>query len=310
MPESATAGPFTLSIWTSLYWDLSPEDALRHIADQGWGAIDLSCEHLGELWRADDNARVDAWRGLAEDLRVTPWQCHLFMDLNLAAPDPDERALMVARCEEHLRLSGRLGVRNAVLHSGWLKKGEPGPAEVIETAMEASVAQLVPACAETGVRLAVENTMGPHFGTAIADLVRLADSADPRHIGICYDSSHGNASGFDAREAVTECGEHLFCLHLSDNDGSGDQHRLPYEGTVDWPGLVTGLPEVGYCDPVNFELPSLSSRPLAVRDAALSYVQRLMHYAASGADCCYIRRDESIRDFCRQGWFDPTFGYE
>ena len=89
LPEHAAAGLFPLSIWTSLYWDLSPEDAVRHIADQGWSAIDLSCEHLGELWRSGGQ-RQDDWRALAEDLSVTPHQCHLFMDLNLATPDPDE----------------------------------------------------------------------------------------------------------------------------------------------------------------------------------------------------------------------------
>ena len=309
MPAHASAGEFSLSIWTSLYWDLSPEDAVRHTADLGWGAIDLSCEHFGELWRSDAS-RIDAWRTLAEELDITPWQCHLFMDLNLASASPDERADMVGRCAEHLRLASRLGVRNAVVHTGWLRKGVSGPHEQVRANLVASLGGLAPVCAETGVRLAVENMMAPDFGVPPQDLADLAEEVGPGQIGICFDSSHANASKLPTHEAVRACGKHLFCLHLSDNDGSGDQHRVPYEGTVDWPGLAAGVREIGYDGPLNFEIPSLSPRPLAIRDAALAYVQRAMQYAATGADCCYRRREESVREFCRQGWYDPQFGYE
>jgi len=309
MPLQAAAREFRLAIWTSLYWDLSPEDALRHIADLGWGAIDLSCEHFGELWRADAS-RTDAWRTLAEELGITPWQCHLFMDLNLASADAHERTDMVERCAEHLRLASHLGVRNAVLHPGWLRKGVSGPHEEVRTNLVASLSGLTPVCAETGVRLAVENMVPPEFGVHPSELVELAEAVDPAQIGICFDSSHANMSKLLTREAVVACGKHLFCLHLSDNDGSGDQHRVPYEGTVDWPGLIDRLREIDYEGPVNFEIPSLSPRPLAIRDAALAYVQRAMQYAATGGDCCYRRREEPIREFCRQGWFDPKFGYE
>ncbi|MBM3499969.1 MAG: sugar phosphate isomerase/epimerase [Armatimonadetes bacterium] len=309
MPANASAGEFRLSIWTSLYWDLSPEDVLRHIADLGWGVIDLSCEHFGELWRSEA-PRVDGWRGLAEELGITPWQCHLFMDLNLASADADERADMIGRCAEHLRLAGRLGVRNAVLHPGWLRRGQLSSVDRVRANLTSSLGELAPICRETGVRLAVENMVPPEFGVHPSELVGLAEAVDPAQIGICFDSSHANMSKLPTRETVAACGTHLFCLHLSDNDGSGDQHRVPYEGTADWPGLVAGLREIGYAGPLNFEIPSLSPRPLAVRDAALAYVQRAMHFAAEGGDCCYLRRPDSIRDFCRQGWFDPKFGYE
>jgi sugar phosphate isomerase/epimerase len=309
MPSHASAGEFRLSIWTSLYWDLSPEDAIRHIADLGWGAIDLSCEHFGELWRSDPS-RAEGWRALAESLGVTPWQCHLFMDLNLASAEPAERAEMVRRCAEHLRLAQRLGVRSAVLHPGWLRRGQVAPLSQLRANLTASLQELAPVCRGTGVRLAVENMVPPEFGAHPSELVSLAEAVDPAQIGICFDSSHANVSKLALPEAVAACGKQLLCLHLSDNDGSGDQHRVPYEGTVDWPGLIAGLRQIGYSGPLNFELPSLSARPLAVRDAALAYVQRVMHHAATGGECCYLRRADSIRDFCRQGWFDPKFGYE
>jgi sugar phosphate isomerase/epimerase len=310
MAACATAGPFTLSIWTSLYWDLSPEDALRHIADLGWGAVDLSCEHFGELWRAEDRVREAQWRELAESLGILPWQCHLPMDLNLASTDIDERAAMVQCCAELLQLAGRLGVRNAVLHTGWIRKGEVGPTRQVRQLMKDSYRRLMPVCAETAVRLAHENLTTPWFGTDPAAIGRLAEELDPEWLGICYDSSHANVAGIPAGEGIRACRGHLLCLHLSDNDGSGDQHRLPFEGSVDWRALMAALAESGYGGPVNFELPALSGRPLPVRDAALPYVQRVMSYAATGGDCCYRHRTEPMREYMRQGWIDPKFGYE
>jgi sugar phosphate isomerase/epimerase len=308
--NAATAGPFSLSMWTSLYWDLSPEDVLRHIADQGWGCIDLSAEHLGELWRSRDGRRIDAWRSLADELSIVPYQCHLFMDLNLASADSHERTTMERLLVELLQFAGKLGVQHAVFHPGWQKKGEPGPPEVVARAMEESLKRVLPEAQEAGVKVAIENTMGPVFGADPADLARLAEAVDPGHVGICLDSSHANADKRGAREAVLACGGSLFCLHLSDNDGSGDQHRLPYEGTVDWVALLEALGEVGFAGPLNFELPALSARPLPVRDAAFSYLQQIMQFAATGADCCYRTREESMREYIRQGWHDPKFGYE
>ncbi|MGQ9731382.1 MAG: sugar phosphate isomerase/epimerase family protein [Candidatus Zipacnadales bacterium] len=305
---AASAGIFRLSIWTSLYWDLSPEDALRHIADQGWEYVDLSCEHFGELWRADWK-RVDDWRALANELGVTPWQCHLLMDLNLAASDITEQKLNVNRCAEYLRLASRLGIKNAVLHPGWLSKECPGPPSQVRGLMTSGLAMLVPVCAATNVRLAIENMVPPYFGVETSHLVALAEATAPEYIGICYDSSHAMVAQQSIPESLITCGRQLFCLHLSDSDGSADQHLLPYEGAVDWSGLVAGLQKIAFEGPLNFELPSLSCRPLPVRDAALPYIQRLMTFAATGGDCCYPRRTESISEFCHNGWFDPQWGY-
>jgi len=211
---------------------------------------------------------------------------------------------------ELLRFAGRLGIENAVFHPGWQRKAEPGPPDVVRKAMEESLRKVLPEVREAGVRIAVENTMGPVFGADPADLARLAEAVDLEHVGICLDSSHANAQGLQARDAVLACGESLFCLHLSDNDGSGDQHRLPFEGTVDWVALLEALGEVGFSGPLNFELPALSARPLPVRDAAFSYLQQVVQFAATGGDCCYRTREESMREYIRQGWHDPKFGYE
>ncbi|KKN76715.1 hypothetical protein LCGC14_0366860, partial [marine sediment metagenome] len=38
------------------------------------------------------------------------------------------------------------------------------------------------------------------------------------------------------------------------NDGSGDQHNLPFSGTVDWPRLVRTIAESSYVKPLSLEV--------------------------------------------------------
>ena len=68
-----------LSIWTTFYWEFGPEDALRHIASRGWGFVDFSAEHLGELYQGGSARRVEDVRRLMSELDVTPIQTHGLM---------------------------------------------------------------------------------------------------------------------------------------------------------------------------------------------------------------------------------------
>ncbi len=47
--------------------------------------------------------------------------------------------------------------------------------------------------------------------------------------------------------------DRLISLHLHDNDGSGDQHGLPFTGTVDWSELTRIIAESTYAKRVSLE---------------------------------------------------------
>ena len=50
----------------------------------------------------------------------------------------------------------------------------------------------------------------------------------------CYDADNASIGNLRARK------DRLIAIHMHDNDGSGDQHLLPFRGTVDW-NLLTGI---------------------------------------------------------------------
>ncbi len=72
------------------------------------------------------------------------------------------------------------------------------------------------------------------------------------HVGFCYDSCHhmNYAAGTDLLELF---GNRLKALHLHDNGGSRNQHRLPFDGSADWPLVMEKIKKTGYTGAVTLE---------------------------------------------------------
>ena len=78
------------------------------------------------------------------------------------------------------------------------------------------------------------------------------------HFAVCVDTGHSNdAVRFGnppPQEVIRLLGKSVVCLHLHDNDGLTDQHRIPMTGTIDWPAVFDALDEIGYQGTYNMEL--------------------------------------------------------
>ena len=85
-----------------------------------------------------------------------------------------------------------------------------------------------------------------------------ADEDNADYITICVDTGHSNkAMGFDnptPADVIRMCGADIQVLHLNDNDGVTDQHKIPGTGNIDWDDVMRALEEVGYSGVYNMEL--------------------------------------------------------
>jgi len=102
-----------------------------------------------------------------------------------------------------------------------------------------------------------------NFGAIVEEILGLIEQIGSPALGVCLDTSHANIQGLNQPEAIRACGEKLIALHISDNDGSGDQHRTPGTGSVDFPSIVAALREVGYASNLNLEIPGENGRGTA-----------------------------------------------
>jgi sugar phosphate isomerase/epimerase len=267
-------------MWTSIYVELSPEDAIRRLADIGWECFELSCEHIGVI--ATDGDRLGRARKVgevADGLGVQLAQVHLLISADVASADPAIRNRDLGALQKEIECCAEMGIPVGVLHPGGF-----GPAltQAEEDALAhnrvAGFTQVAAWAEAAHMRIAVENMMDRigvgagrrrHFGSTIAELRALIEIVGWPGLGICLDTSHANVEGLDLTAAIGEAGEKLIALHVSDNDGSGDQHRSPYNGKMDWVKVVAALKGIGYDNPFNLEIPGERGCPLEVIDAKM-----------------------------------------
>jgi len=92
----------------------------------------------------------------------------------------------------------------------------------------------------------------------------LGNIASPR-AGFCYDSGHHNCWAAN-EDLLNKYGSRLMTLHLHDNDGSDDQHLLPFEGTADWPSIMEGIAKTGFTGAVSMEAVNIGYETMSAKE--------------------------------------------
>lgn len=102
---------------------------------------------------------------------------------------------------------------------------------------------------KNGITIALENLRKPEY------LDFVFKNIDSDKLKFCYDSGHENCYTPDL-DYLAKYGGKLISLHLHDNDGTGDQHLLPFSGTTDWKRIMIHLRNLGYKKPLSLEIES------------------------------------------------------
>src|SRR5437588_1331165 len=179
------------------------------------------------MWRPTAYGEDDyaAFREAIEGSSIKAVLIHAVYLLNCASEDREIRQKSLASLLQSLRVGDGIGATGVVLHPGSAKKGDVRQAikragKVIKQALEES----------DRCQLHLEDTAGAGgtLGRSFDELSRLleATGGDDR-IGLCLDSCHLYASGYDVstpdglRETLDECDqtiglERLHSLHLND----------------------------------------------------------------------------------------------
>jgi deoxyribonuclease-4 len=193
-------------------------------------------------WQAPPLSEAEVAHFRAEQARtgIAPVVAHGSYLVNLASPDPVLLSRSREAFLEELRRAAALGLPCVVTHPGaHMGAGvEAGLARVA-----ASLDWLAERVASDAPLVCLENTAGQgtvlggdfaHFGT-IFGMVR-----EPRRLGVCVDSCHGHAAGYDlssaggygkalrALEAAVGRGR-VLAIHLNDAKGARGSHLDRHE---------------------------------------------------------------------------------
>jgi len=118
---------------------------------------------------------------------------------------------------------------------------------------ERSLTELCEFARELGIKIALENLCPNEVFDNPEELRAMIDQFDRDLVGICLDSSHANIRR-DAVQTTQIFQGRVFSVHLSDNKGTADDHLPPFEGTIDWQGVLGVLTDGGFTGPWLFEV--------------------------------------------------------
>ena len=279
-----------LSIWSSYYIDLSPEDAILEIAKQGYKYTELSDEHGEMLLQRGDPKTVGAQFGaFAREHGVEIPQGHLYLKVRLCGTQEDSAAVL----KNWLDLFAAIGIKNAVLHCDSIHPEGLMESEIRER-NKAVLAQLVDHLEGKDFTICLENLTngsGPlsdgnykysvHY--RVEELLWYIEQLGDEHLGICLDTGHLNLTKACSQGAfIRKAGKHLKALHIADNQGATDQHLMPFGvGKVDFEDVFSALKEIGYDGIYNLEIPGERHAPLEILGYKLQYIKKCMDYLAN-----------------------------
>jgi L-ribulose-5-phosphate 3-epimerase len=119
---------------------------------------------------------------------------------------------------------------------------------------------LVEVAEQRGVNIALENLRRPQYMEFIFANVQ------SNRLGFCYDSGHENCYS-KGTDLLSKYGDKLMALHLHDNDGTDNQHRIPGEGTINWDSVVEKIKSIGYNGAISLEVINEQSKQYSVVSA-------------------------------------------
>lgn len=172
--------------------------------------------------------------------------------LLLASADHDARMHALAEVERALHIARRIPFKTLIVHLGVPRNSQTAPTDSSRDGARRSVEALQLMADPLGVRVGIEVIQNElsRTGSLAHFLEHVLDAAA---VGICLDLGHAHLEG-DAIEATETVAEHLIAVDVHDNHGRTDDHLVPFEGTIDWPGALTAVQKVGYEGTLMLEL--------------------------------------------------------
>jgi deoxyribonuclease-4 len=234
-----------------------PANAVARGVERGCDAIQIFNQNP-RAWKPTvySDEQVADFRAAMASSRVDALLIHAVYLLNAATTDREMRAKTRASLIASLRAGDALGAHAVVLHPGSALAGRVGPAIKRAGKLIAQALDESDTCA-----LHLENTAGTGgtLGRSFQELADIIDAAggSPR-LGLCLDSCHLFASGYDIRteeslgrvldDCVDTVGpDRLGSLHLNDSQtplGSNrDRHADVGEGELGRRGCAVFLSE-------------------------------------------------------------------
>ena len=219
---------------------------------------DVYNDRLGEEGDEGWKSFADAWGNAAAksgaSLVVSHAPCVNVFGKNLDEETYEKNLLLI---RNSLKVCGELGIKRVVVHAcphvsftglEFMKKNKEFYSKLFDL-ME-----------KYELTVMTENMDGfTYYPLSTGREVReFADFVDHPLFGVCWDIAHANNNKKVKQQGqyqcITDIGDRLWGLHISDNFGDGPHHHSwPFAGIINFDSVMQGLMDVGYSGPFTFE---------------------------------------------------------
>ncbi len=235
------------------------EFALRLIKELGFEAVDLTMyDTIGgppvrnkELFTGDISANARRIKKIAEKIQLPIVQAHTPFHVYRKG-DEEYNEYMLETQKLCLEIAGIIGIPYVVIH----------PAMGVDDEYNKKFFEkLLPLAKKNNIIICVENMWEWQSGALHCDystcstpesFLRLMEYIDHPNLKACVDVGHAEMfNGFDksvSPKLMVEKLGHKYCaaLHLHDNDGVNDYHKIPFEGVIKWEEVYEALTKINY----------------------------------------------------------------
>lgn len=102
---------------------------------------------------------------------------------------------------------------------------------------------------ENGTQMQKDDPLFKNTAPYIDELIKIVEYYNKKYnkevLGICFDFGHANVGKLDIYKEIVKIGDKLKVTHIHDNYGL-DDHRQPFDGTVNWDDARKALTEINY----------------------------------------------------------------
>jgi len=181
---------------------------------------------------------------------IGPVAAHDTYLINLAAPEDDKWEKSIAAFVDEMERCAKLGIPYLVMHPGaHMGAGEDAGLQRVVAAFQRIFAE-----ADPSVMVLLENTagQGTYLGGQFEHLARLMEKVPGGCFGVCFDTCHAFAAGYDLSSAAGYAAvmerfqqiiglEHLRLFHLNDSkkglNSHVDRHEHIGQGAIGQAGF-------------------------------------------------------------------------
>ncbi len=236
---------------------LSLEEMFRFYAEIGF---DFVCTSPARIFTTDFMALAEKY-------------CLPIDNVHLSGPDTNPLWQEGARgdeivqryCDEITEMTAR-GIHLGVAHETWGHPEMP-----LNDLGLSRIGRIISWAEKKQFVIGFENSITPDV-----HLRAVLDRFDSPSARFTFDTGHWNAFAPKSNFPF-EYADRLVITHIQDNDGSGDQHRIPFDGTVDYARLA---PVLRHAKRLTFECAARSKNPALYGNMTyFEHIERLYHAA-------------------------------